>query len=339
MKAAVVREFGAPLELADVPTPEPGEGEVLIKLEASGICHTDIHAAYGDWPVKPKLPLIPGHEGVGRVVGFGPGNTGALDEGDLVAVPWLGYACGMCRYCNTGRETLCELQIDTGYFKDGGYAEYSTAFARHAVKVPKGIPALEAAPLTCAGVTTYKAVKEAGAGPASVAAIFGAGGGLGHLAIQYARLAGSTVVAVDLVDAKLETAKQLGADFVINAAEQDPVEEIKKLGGADTAVSVAVSPKAFEQAFASLARGGTLVFVGLPADNFMKLPIFETVLNGLTIKGSIVGTRHDLEKVFALHALGRTKVLYETRKLDQVNEAFQEVIEARTQQPRLVFQM
>lgn len=338
MKAAVVHEFGKPLELEDVPVPEPGEGEVLVKIEASGLCHTDIHAAHGDWPIKPKLPLIPGHEGVGTVEALGGGNTGEIQVGDRVAIPWLGYACGMCKYCNSGRETLCELQVDTGYFTDGSYAEYAKAYARHAVKVPRGIDVREAAPLTCAGVTTYKAVKESSAGPAQLCAVFGAGGGLGHLALQYAKIVGSTVVAVDLVDEKLETAKQLGADILINAREQDPVSEIKKLGGADTAIAVAVSPKAFEQAYGSLGRGGTLVFVALPADNYVQLPIFETVLQGITVKGSIVGTHRDLEEVFMLHELGRTKVLYETRKLDQVNEAIEEVIEARTQQPRLVFE-
>jgi propanol-preferring alcohol dehydrogenase len=338
MKAAVVHEFGAPLEIEERPTPEPGENEVLVKIEASGLCHTDIHAAHGDWPVKPTLPLIPGHEGVGTVTALGPGNMGDLTEGDRVAIPWLGYACGFCRYCNSGRETLCELQVDTGYFKDGGYAEYAVAFARHAVKVPKGIDPKEAAPLTCAGVTTYKAVKEAGTHPAQLAAIFGAGGGLGHLAMQYAKIAGSTVVAVDVVEDKLETCKELGADYVLNAREQDVVEEIKKLGGADTAVAVAVSPRSFEQAYASLARGGTLVFVALPADNYVRLPIFETVLNGITIKGSIVGTHRDLEEVFMLHQLGRTRVLYETRRLEDVNEAMQEVLDASTKAPRLVFE-
>jgi propanol-preferring alcohol dehydrogenase len=167
--------------------------------------------------------------------------------------------------------------------------------------------------------------------------VFGIGG-LGHMALQYARIQGATVVAVDVHDDKLTTAKELGADFVVNAAEQDPAEEIKKLGGADAAIATAVSPKAFESAYRSLARGGTLVFVGLPADNHVQLPIFETVLNGITIKGSIVGTHHDLEDVFALHQLGRTRVLYETRSLDDVNDAFADVEEARTSAPRVVLQ-
>jgi alcohol dehydrogenase, propanol-preferring len=335
MKAAVVHDFGSPLSIEDVPRPEPGAGQLLVRVEASGLCHTDIHAAHGDWPVKPTLPLIPGHEGVGTVEALGSGANGDIKEGDRVAVPWLGYACGHCRHCNGGWETLCESQTNTGYFMDGAYAEYVNAFARHVVKVPDGVDSDAAAPLTCAGVTTYKAVKVSEVRPAQLAAVFGIGG-LGHMALQYAKIQGAAVVAVDVHHDKLRTARELGADYVVNAAEQDAVAEIKKLGGADAAIATAVSPKAFEQAYGSLARGGTLVFVGLPADNYVKLPIFETVLNGITIKGSIVGTHHDLEDVFQLHASGRTRVLYETRPLEDVNDAFAEVEEARTNAPRLV---
>lgn len=336
-KAAVVHDFKAPLTIEERPIPTPGDGQVLVKLEASGLCHTDIHAAHGDWPVKPTLPLVPGHEGVGLVTAVGPGVHGGVAEGDRVAIPWLGYACGECRYCNDGRETLCEQQLNSGYAIDGAYAEYATAFARHTVRVPDGVDSLAAAPLTCAGVTTYKAVKVSGARPAMLAAVFGVGG-LGHMAVQYAQIAGCTVVAVDIHQDKLDIARQLGAAHTVNAAEEDPAEAIKALGGADVAIATAVSPRAFEQAYASMARGGTLVFVGLPAENHISLPIFETVLNGITIKGSIVGTHHDLEEVFALHHDGRTRVLYETRRLDQVNEAFREVEDGSAGTARLVFE-
>ena len=336
MKAAVVHEFTSPLRLEEIAKPEPGPGEIVVKIEASGLCHTDIHAAHGDWPVKPKLPFIPGHEGVGIVEMVGPGVT-EVKEGDRVAIPWLGYACGTCEYCVSGWETLCEQQLNTGYFLDGAYAEYAKAFARYVGKVPASVKPLEAAPLTCAGVTTYKAVKVSGARPTDLVAIFGIGG-LGHMALQYAKIAGATVVAVDLVDEKLELAKQLGADYTVNGRAEDPVEAIKKLGGADAAISLAVSPKAFEQAFRSLRRGGTLVFVALPADNYMQLPIFETVLNGIKVVGSIVGTRLDLAEVFDLHAAGKTQVMYETRQLEDVNHAFEEVEQARIP-ARLVFDM
>src|SRR5256885_16970920 len=262
MQAAVVHEFTSPLRLEEVTKPEPGPGEIVVKIEASGLCHTDIHAAHGDWPVKPKLPFIPGHEGVGQVARVGPEVT-EVKEGDRVAIPWLGYACGTCEYCISGWETLCEKQLNTGYFLDGGYAEYTKAFARYVGKVPDRVTSFEAAPLTCAGVTTYKAVKVSGARPSDLVAIYGIGG-LGHMALQYAKIAGAAVVAVDLVDDKLELAKQLGAEYTVNVRTEDPVEAIKKLGGADAALSLAVSPRAFEQAFPSLRRAGTLTLVSLP---------------------------------------------------------------------------
>lgn len=336
MKAAVVRDFSEPLSVEDVPKPEPADGEVVVEIEASGLCHTDIHAAHGDWPVKPKLPFIPGHEGVGIVESVGRGVT-EVEEGERVAIPWLGYACGACEYCASGWETLCEHQLNTGYAVDGGHAEYAKANARFVGKVPEGIHPFEAAPLTCAGVTTYKAVKVSGTRPSDLVAVFGVGG-LGHLAVQYANIAGAAVVAVDLFDDKLALARELGAEYAINAREQDPVEEIKKLGGADAVIATAVSPGAFEQGFGSLKRGGTLTLVGLPKENEMRLPIFETVLGGIHVTGSIVGTRVDLQEVFELHARGRTRVIQEQRNLESVNEAIEEV-ESGEVDARLVFDM
>lgn len=336
MKAAVVREFHQPLVLEDRPIPEPGFGQVLVKIEASGLCHTDIHAANGDWPVKPAPPLVPGHEGVGIVVAMGDGVT-AVRTGDRVAIPWLGWACGECRYCITGWETLCERQKNTGYSIDGGWGEYALGYGAYVGKVPDGIDPFDAAPLACAGVTTYKAVKVSGARSADLVAIFGVGG-LGHLALQYARIAGAQVVAVDLVDEKLQMAKELGATYTVNARNEDPVAFIKALGEADAAISLAVSPKALEQAYGSLRRGGTLVFVGLPADNDIRLPIFETVLNGTKIVGSIVGTRMDLKDVYDLHVAGLTTVEYEKRPLEDVNQAIADVERAAVK-ARVVFDL
>jgi alcohol dehydrogenase, propanol-preferring len=327
MQAAVVHQFKAPLQLEEVPVPEPGPGEILVEVEAAGLCHTDIHAAHGDWPVKPKLPLIPGHEGVGIVTALGVGVT-EVAEGDRVAVPWLGWACGACEYCASGWETLCPRQQRTGYSIDGSYADYVKASARYVGQVPKGIDPFEAAPLTCAGVTTYKAVKLAKAHPSDLVAVYGIGG-LGHLTLQYARIAGATVAAVDLVDDKLKLALELGADYAIDARE-DPARAIQQLGGADSAIVLAASPAACEQAFRSLRAGGRLVLVGLPADNQMRLPIFETVLQGISVVGSIVGTRVDLAEVFELHARGRTHVTYQQRPLGSVNEAFADVLAGRT---------
>lgn len=335
-RAAVVHEFHAPLTVDEVPAKPLEAGQIRVKVEASGLCHTDIHAANGDWPVKPEPPFVPGHEGVGKVVELGPGVT-EVALGDRVAMPWLGYACGTCDHCVSGWETLCLEQKNTGYSIDGGFGEYATAYARYVVKVPDGIDAFDAAPLTCAGVTTYKAVKVAGTRSSDLVAVFGVGG-LGHLAIQYAAIAGGRVIAVDLIDEKLELARELGAEFTINATKQDPVEEIQALGGADQAISLAVSPKAFEQAYGTLRRGGKLVFVALPADNDVTIPIFETVLNGITIAGSIVGTRTDLREVFELHSAGKTRVIRENRPLETVNQSIADV-EAGRVTARIVFEV
>ncbi len=327
MRAAVVLSFDQPLEMREVPTPAPQPGEVLVRIEASGLCHTDIHAARGDWPVKPAPPFIPGHEGVGIVEQTGDGVTEHA-VGDRVAIPWLGHACGTCEYCVTGWETLCEAQRNTGYSVDGGHAEYAVADARYVVRVPAGIDPGEAAPLTCAGVTTYKAVKVGGVTPGDRVAIFGIGG-LGHLAQQYAQIFGGETIAVDVTQEKLDLAARLGAAHVVNAATTDPVAAIEALGGADVAVVLAADPRVIEQAHASLRRGGRLVLVSLPKDNAMALPIFQTVLKGISVIGSIVGTRADLAEVFRLHAAGRTTVLYADRKLDDINDAIADVLAGR----------
>ncbi|MBQ1093435.1 alcohol dehydrogenase AdhP [Streptomyces sp. B93] len=336
MKAAVVRAFGEPLVIEERPDPEPGPGQVLVRVEASGLCHTDIHAAHGDWPVKPNPPFVPGHEGVGLVERLGDGVT-HLSVGQRVAVPWLGRACGRCEHCRTGWETLCEQQINTGYGCDGGYAEKMLAWADFAQPVPDGVSALDAAPLTCAGVTTYKALKVAGVQPTQLVAISGVGG-LGHLALQYAKIAGATVAAIDVTDEKLELAAELGADFVIDARKDDVAEVLRQHGGAHAAIALAVNEAAFEAAYAGLRRGGKLVMVALPAHGTVRVPIFDTVLNGTSVIGSIVGTRQDLAEVFQLHAAGRTRVVRESRPLSTVNDSIEDVLRGDVR-ARIVFDM
>jgi propanol-preferring alcohol dehydrogenase len=330
-----VRQFGEPLVIEDRPIPEPGPGQITVKMQASGLCHTDIHAANGDWPVKPTPPFVPGHEGVGTVYATGPGISSGI-VGETVAVPWLGYACGECKHCLTGWETLCLKQENTGYSVDGSYAEYFLADAAFAAKVPAGVNVFEAAPLTCAGVTTYKAVKVGNVRPTDLVAISGVGG-LGHLALQYAKIAGGTVAAVDITDEKLQLAKDLGADYVIDARSENPAAALQALGGADVAIGLAVDDKSFATAYGGLRRGGRLVLVALPAAGTLSIPVFDTVLNGTSVIGSIVGTRADLADVFALHALGRTKVIYETRDLGSVNASIDDVLHGRAK-ARIVLQ-
>lgn len=335
MKAAVVPGVGAPLQVGGVKDPVPGPGQVLVRIEASGLCHTDIHAARGDWPVKPKMPLIPGHEGVGTVIALGEGDT-TVGIGDRVALPWLGHACGRCRYCVSGWETYCLTPEYMGYTMDGSYAELAVAYGSHVVQVPEAVSSFDAAPITCAGVTTYKALKVAKPQPNETAMIVGVGG-LGHLALQYARIFGTTTVAVDVEDEKLQLAKDLGADHVVDA-RGDLASHLDALGGVDVAVVTVPSPDAMQAAHAALNPNGRLVLVGLPKDNRLELPVFETVLKGISVTGSLVGTRNDLADCFALHAAGHTRVIAEPRHLEDVNEAFEEVLAGHVP-ARLVFEM
>lgn len=320
MKAAVVREFGKPLQIEEVEVKHPGRNQVLVKVIASGVCHTDLHAVDGDWPVKPKMPLIPGHEGVGYVVAVGP-DVYNVKEGDAVGVPWLYSACGGCEHCITGWETLCESQQNGGYSVDGGFAEYVIADARYVGHLGNNPNFLEMAPILCAGVTVYKGLKETDTKPGEWVAISGIGG-LGHVAVQYAKAMGLHVAAIDVADDKLALAKRLGADLVVNAKEQDPGIYLKKeTGGMHGALVTAVSPIAFKQGLETLRRKGTLALNGLPPGSF-DLPIFDTVLNRITVRGSIVGTRKDLQEAIQFAQEGKVKANVTAAKLEDINDVF-----------------
>lgn len=323
MKAAFVRDFGQPLEIDETPVPRPGKGEVLVKVAASGVCHTDLHAAEGDWPVKPILPLIPGHEAVGYVAAVG-GDVNHVREGDRVGVPWLYDACGHCEHCLGGRETLCESQNNTGYSVQGGYADYVIADAAYVGHIPDRLGFLEAAPMLCAGVTTYKGLKMTGTRPGQWVAISGIGG-LGHVAVQYAKAMGMHVAAVDIAPEKLDLARQLGAEITINAKQEDPGQRLKsEIGGAHGVLVTAVSNTAFSQALGMVRRGGTMALNGLPPGDF-PLPIFDLVLNAITIRGSIVGTRLDLQESLEFAGDGLVMPTVTKRSIDEINTIFDEM--------------
>ncbi|MDR6571126.1 MULTISPECIES: alcohol dehydrogenase AdhP [Chitinophaga] len=323
MKAAVLHAFGAPLQIEEVPVKEPGENQVLVKIITSGVCHTDLHACEGDWPVKPKLPLIPGHEGVGYVVALGKG-VQHIREGDIVGVPWLFSACGCCEYCITGWETLCESQQNGGYSVDGSYAEYVVADARYVARFPAGINFMEMAPITCAGVTVYKGLKETDTKPGEWVAISGIGG-LGHLAVQYAKAMGLHVAAIDVAEDKLALARNLGADLTVNALHDDPGTYLKKeTGGMHGVLVTAVSPIAFKQGLSALRRKGTIALNGLPPGSF-DLPIFDTVLNRYTVRGSIVGTRKDMQEAISFAVEGKVKATIHAAKLEDINTVFDQM--------------
>jgi propanol-preferring alcohol dehydrogenase len=321
MHAAVVEQFGKPLVFREYNVPPPGPGQILVKTEACGVCHTDLHAAEGDWPVKPTLPFIPGHEGIGRVAAVGAGVT-IVKEGDRVGVPWLYSACGHCEHCLAAWETVCGEAQFGGYTKNGGFAEYIIADPNYVAHIPAGLIPKEAAPLICAGITTYKGLKETDARPGEWVAISGAGG-LGHLAIQYAKAMGLQVCAVDIDDGKLAHATSLGADCVVNAKNGDPAEAVKKAtsGGAHGVLITAPSLIAFKQGVGMARKRGTCVLVGLPPGEF-PVPLFDIVANCITIRGSFVGTRQDMAEALAFAVDGKVKADIELQPLTAINSVF-----------------
>jgi propanol-preferring alcohol dehydrogenase len=322
MHAAVVERFGAPLVLREVEIPSPGHGRILVKTEACGVCHTDIHAANGDWPVKPTLPFIPGHEAIGLVVEVGAG-VSIVKEGDRVGVPWLYSACGHCEYCLSGAETVCPEAQFGGYTKNGGFAEYILADPNYVAHIPAGLTPTEAAPLICAGITTCKGIKETQAKPGEWIAISGAGG-LGNLAVQYAKAMGLLVCAVDIDDGKLALAKEAGADFTVNARNGDPAVAVRKAtgGGAHGVLITAPSLPAFHQGVAMTRKRGTCVLVGLPPGEFPVL-LFDLVANCVTIRGSFVGTRKDMAEALAFGARGLVRAHIELQPLSSINRVFE----------------
>ena len=319
MNVAVVEQFGQPLVLQEWDVPSPGVGQILVKTEACGVCHTDLHAAHGDWPVKPALPFIPGHEAIGLVAAIGSGVKN-IKEGDRVGVPWLYSACGHCEYCLTAWETVCADAQFGGYTKNGGFAQYLLADPDYVARIPNGLTPVDAAPLICAGITTYKGIKETAAKPGQWIAISGVGG-LGHLGIQYAKAMGLLVCAIDIDDGKLAHAKRLGADLVINAKAGDPAVALKKEtgGGAHGVLITAPSLIAFKQGIGMTRKRGTCVLVGLPPGEF-PVPLFDVVANCITIRGSFVGTRHDMAEALAFAAEGKVKADIELQPLSSINQ-------------------
>lgn len=323
MQAAVVHNFGQPLVIETLPIPEIMPHQILVKLHACGVCHTDLHAACGDWPVPPTLPFIPGHEGVGEVVAIGAQTT-LFHPGDRVGVPWLYSACGQCEFCFSGWETLCHSQKNTGYSVNGCFAQYVAVDPNYIIALPPELDYFTAASLLCAGLTAYKGIKEAAVKAGDWLVVSGVGG-LGHMAIQYAKAMGLNVIAIDLHPAQLALAASLHADKIINAALEDPVTRVQQeIHGAHGVLVTAVSPAACAQAVAMLRRGGTASLVGLPPGNF-SLSIFDMVINRKTVRGSIVGTRLDLLECMALAAAKKVHVNYTVESLENINTVFEKM--------------
>ena len=329
MKAAVVNQTCTGVEIVEKDIPKIGTGEALVEVECCGVCHTDLHVAAGAFGKHPGRIL--GHEGIGIVKEIAPDVT-TLKVGDRVSIAWLFQSCGHCEYCTTGRETLCRTVKNSGFTVDGGMAEYCVVAADYAVKVPEGLDSAQASSITCAGVTTYKAIKISGILPGQWIALYGAGG-LGNLSVQYAKkVFNAQVIAIDINDDKLALAKESGADIIINSAKEDPAARIMEItnGGAHVVVVTAVAKAAFNSAIDSVRAGGSVIAVALPVDT-MDLSIPKTVLDGIKVIGTLVGTRQDLVEAFDLGARGIVVPVVHSRALEDVGDIFQEMQEGKIQ--------
>jgi len=321
MKAAVLHEFKQPLVFKEVPRPQLQSMDVLIKVEACGVCHSDLHLADGDWSQLAaivKRPLILGHEIAGRVIDKGD-DVHDLRIGDRVGVPWVHWTCGECEFCREGNENLCPKQKITGVTVDGGYAEFVKAPASHALMIPDGLSSVEAAPLFCAGVTVFRALKQARVSPGQRLAVFGVGG-LGHLAIQIGQGLGADIAAIDISDEKLALAKSLGASTALNAASNNVVKELRTKGGVHIALVASAARAAYDMAFSCVRPTGTLLVVGLPAENICFPPILMAAAE-VRIQASAVGTRQDVRDVLALASRGKIRCRVDTRPLSEANHA------------------
>jgi len=329
MRAAVLHEFKKPLALEDVPRPVIGESDLLIQLEACGICHSDLHLADGDWPQLARItkkPLILGHEIAGRVAQKGE-DVRDFQIGERVGVPWIHSTCGQCEFCREGNENLCARQQITGVTVDGGFAEFVKAPASHSIRIPEALSPVEAAPLFCAGVTVYRALRRAQISPGQRLAIFGIGG-LGHLAVQIARHLGAEITAVDICEDKLELARSLGAASALNAASPTVVKEIRSKGGVHVALVTSAAKAAYDMAFSCLRPTGTLLVVGLPSQD-LCFPAILMAGAEVRIQATAVGTRKDLREVLALAVDGKIRCHVNTYPLEDSNEALEQLRHAR----------
>jgi propanol-preferring alcohol dehydrogenase len=317
-----------PLHLVDVPVPRPGRGEVLVKVGACGVCRSNLHMIEGDWVrngVPAKLPIVPGHEIVGRVTALGEG-VEAVSVGDRVGVQPLWSTCERCEYCLTGREELCRSKEVTGETVDGGYAEYVLAKERHVYLVPESISDAEAAPLFCPGITAFSAVAKAHLTPGKTVAVFGFGG-VGHMVQQLAQLAGAEVTVVARSASHLALARRLGAARTIDVSSAAADDVLRGSGGVDAAILFAPSSALLKQAIRGTKPGGIIV-VGAFAE-VGELPFVEEK----TVVGSLLGSREQMRELVRLAAAGKVRAVVESYPLDRVGDALRslkrEEIEAR----------
>ena len=326
MKAALLQEYYEPLKLADVPVPQPADDEVLVEIEASGLCFTDVHIWKGEH-APPALPLIMGHEGVGRVVALGP-NASRLKIGDRVGIGYVYGACGHCRDCLTGGENYCPDFDATGYSIQGCFAEYVCLRDQWANKIPDDITPVEAAPLMCAGAAAYASIKKTGVQTGDTVAIFGMGG-LGQYAVQIAKLKGLRVIAVDISAEKLATATELGADETVTAGDQAG-ENIIALGGAHGCVNFAPVTATWPMMLDACNPRARIVLTGVPAGE-MAFYTFQVVERGLTVVGSSASNRQEMNELLTLAAGGKVKGVINEVPFEDINTALTDLIEGRVE--------
>ncbi|CAF4642568.1 unnamed protein product [Rotaria sp. Silwood2] len=290
MKAAVLTSFSEPLKIKEVETPKPGPNDVLVKNIACGVCHSDLHIAKGDFSGRPQLPRILGHEGIGEIVELGSNVRDHLKKGDIIGVQWIHKTCLHCEYCLTGRETLCKQQQNSGFSMDGCFAEYVLMDADFAVKLPDGMDPYTSAPLYCAGVTTYKALKVSKVRAGEWVSIVGVGG-----------------LVYD------------------GPSDQHGKWVRQKVGGVQATIVAVPLIQAYEEAFKSVKRGGRIVAIGLPAGK-MSISAIDCILREIQLIGSTVGTRKDLQEALELAKLRKIMCKVEKRKLEEINQIFDDML-------------
>ena len=321
MKAAQISRAGGDWELVERDIPEPGAGQVRVKVEACGICHSDVLVKDGLWPGL-QYPRIPGHESAGRIDAVG-NNVTAWTMGQRVGVGWHGYHCFVCEPCRRGDFAMCINRKVTGIDFDGGYAEYMIVSTTALAALPDEVPAEEAGPFMCAGVTVYNALRNSGARAGDVVAIHGVGG-LGHLGVQYARQMGFETVAINRGNDKESLARELGAHHYIDATATDVVAQLQKLGGARVILATAPSAAAISPLGDGLSPSGLLLVPAAPAEP-LSINVFSLILRRSSVAGWYSGTARDSQDTLEFSALTNVHPMIEKYPLERVAEAYEQM--------------
>lgn len=325
MQAVQVAKPGGPLELVERDIPEPPEGHVLVKVQACGICHSDSLTKEGQWPGL-QFPRVPGHEIAGVIDKLGARVEG-WEVGQRIGVGWHGGHCGHCEHCRHGDFVLCQKGQIPGISYDGGYADYMLAPQEALARMPADLSDVDAAPLLCAGITTFNALRNSGARAGDVVAILGIGG-LGHLGVQYARKMGFVTVAIARGQDKAPLAQQLGAHHYIDSASQNVAQALLALGGARVILATATSGKAMSAALGGLGLNGKMIMVGV-SEEPVEVPITQFIMGRHSVQGWPSGTAADSQETLAFSALSGVKPMIEEYPLSRAAEAYERMMSGK----------